>query len=128
MRAAVLAVIALCILGAAAPAWSQNPDLVLSVSSLTLTEGSSASYTVKLTAVPTATLTVYIAGTSGTDLSLEEDELTFTTTNWNSPQTVRVTAGQDTDPDHDSATLTHTASRRRLRVGQRRPPRFGDGR
>ena len=107
IRAAVLAVIALCILGAASPAWSQNPELVLSVSSLTITEGSSASYTVKLEAEPTTTLTVYITGTSGTDLTLNEESLTFTTDNWNSPQTVTVSAGEDGDEVNDNEKLRH---------------------
>ena len=107
MRVAVLAVVALCILGASTPAWSQNPELVLSVSSLTITEGSSASYTVKLEAEPTATLTVYITGRSGTDLTLNEESLTFTTDNWNSRQTVTVSAGEDTDDANDNATLKH---------------------
>ena len=107
MRVAVLAVVALCILGASTPAWSQNPELVLSVSSLTITEGSSASYTVKLEAEPTTTLTVYITGRSGTDLTLNEESLTFTTDNWNSRQTVTVSAGEDTDDANDNATLKH---------------------
>ncbi len=107
MHSAVLGAIALCILGAASPAWSQNPELVLSVSSLTLTEGSSASYTVKLEAEPTTTLTVYITGTSGTDLTLNEESLTFTTDNWNSPQTVTVSAGEDGNEVNDIEKLKH---------------------
>ena len=85
------------------------PNLFLSPGSLTIDEGDNRTYTVKLATLPTGEVTVTIAGTSGTDLTLDKDELTFTTTTWNSPQTVRVTADEDTDKTDDSETLTHTA-------------------
>ncbi len=107
--AAVLAAVVLCILGAASPAWSQYPDLVASVSSLTITEGSSKSYTIKLASRPTATVTVYVTGTHDTDLSVKGSPLEFTTDNWNSPQTVTVSAGEDSDDANDSGTLKHVA-------------------
>ena len=109
VRAVVLAAMALCILGAASPAWSQYPDLVASVSSLTITEGSSKSYTIKLASRPTATATVYVTGTHDTDLSVEGSPLEFTTDTWNSPQTVTVSAGEDSDDANDSGTLKHVA-------------------
>ena len=84
-------------------------SLVLSESSLAPVEGSSESYTVKLSHVPTATTTVTIAGHTGTDLRLSAAILTFTTSDWNTPQTVTVTAAQDPDAAADPATLTHTA-------------------
>ena len=55
-------------------------------------------------------MTVTITGHSGTDLTLGETSLTFTTTNWSTAQTVTVTAGQDDDTADDAETLTHTAS------------------
>ena len=51
-----------------------------------------------------------MGGTAGTDLSVTESTLTFSTTNWNTAQPVEVTAGQDDDAVEDTATLTHTAS------------------
>ena len=84
-------------------------SIVLSKASLAPVEGSSESYTVKLSHVPTATATVGIAGHTGTDLTLDRTVLTFTTSNWNTAQTVTVTAAQDPDADDDPATLTHTA-------------------
>ena len=85
-------------------------DLVLSKSSLNLVEGGSESYTVRLSSQPTGTVTVAIGGTTGTDLTLDESSLTFTMSDWNTAQTVTVTAGQDDDAENDEATLTHTAS------------------
>ncbi len=82
----------------------------LSASSLTPSEGGSASYTVKLSTQPSASVTVTITGTTGTDLSLDTTSLTFTTSDWGTAQTVTVSAGEDADATDDEATLTHTAS------------------
>ena len=89
---------------------AQSPSLVLFPTSLTVTEASSATYTVKLATLPTAAVTVSIGGTSGTDLSLNKTSLTFTTSNYNTAQTVTVRAAGDDDATNDSATLTHTAA------------------
>ena len=89
---------------------NDKPRLILSRNSLTITEGGNGTYTVKLATPPTGDVTVTIGGTSGTDLTLNNASLTFDTNTWNSPQTVRVTAGQDPDVSNDSATLTHMAS------------------
>ena len=105
-RAAALAVFA--VLALALPAAAQS--VVLSPTSLDVPEAGSASYTVKLGTLPTAEVTVSIGGTSGTDLSLNMMSLTFTTSNWDTPQMVTVSAAGDSDATHDSATLTHTAS------------------
>ena len=84
--------------------------LVLSTASLGLMEGRSANYRVALATQPTAQVSVTITGHAGTDLTLDEANLTFTTTNWATGQTVRVTAGQDDDTADDEETLKHTAS------------------
>ena len=71
-----------------------------------------ATYTVKLSHVPTVTVTVGIGGHTGTDLTLSvpiDDTLTFNSSNWNRPQTVTVTASHDDDAVNDVETLTHTA-------------------
>ena len=91
-------------------AGAQSPSLVLSDSSLEVPEAGSASYTVKLATLPTADVTVSIGGTADTGLSLSHMSLTFTTSNWETAQTVRVSAAQDSDARHARATLTHTAS------------------
>ena len=87
-----------------------EPGLVLSKASLGPSEGASESYTVALATQPSAQVTVTITGHSGTDLTLDETSLTFTTTNWATAQTVRVTAAEDDDAADDEETLTHTAS------------------
>ena len=89
--------------------------LVVSRASLTVGESASSSYTVKLDTEPTASVTVTISGHAGTDLTLSgttltNNALTFTAANWNTAQTVTVTAAHDGDGVPDDATLTHTAS------------------
>ena len=90
----------------------EETDLDLSATSLNPVEGSAGgtTYTVKLTSEPTATVTVEIGGHPDTDLTLSTTTLNFTPTNWDTAQTVRVTAGQDLDAYNDTATLTHTAN------------------
>ena len=87
-----------------------EPGLVLSKASLGPSEGASESYTVALATQPSAQVTVTITGHSGTDLTLDETSLTFTTTNWATAQRVTVTAADDDDAADDEETLTHTAS------------------
>ena len=89
-----------------------TPGLVLSKTSLTLTEGGSDSYTVALATQPTGNVTVTITGHAGTDLDLTPNPaiLTFTTVTWNQAQTVAVSAEQDDDAEDDEETLKHEAS------------------
>ena len=87
-----------------------TPALTLSQNTLTFTEGTTGSYTIELATEPTATVTVAIVS-SNTDITISPSSpLTFTTTNWDTAQTVTVHAGQDDDTTHDTAILTHTAS------------------
>ena len=90
--------------------------IVFSPTSLTVVEEDTtgASYTVKLATEPSDTVTVTVTGHDSTDLTVDglsaADTLTFTTTDWNTPRTVTVKAGDDADGDDYTATLTHTAS------------------
>ena len=77
---------------------------------LTVTEGSTGTYTVALATQPTAAVTVAVGGTSG-DVTVDPSSLTFSTSNWGTPQTVTVSLAQDDDAvDDDAVTLTHTPS------------------
>ncbi len=73
-------------------------------------------YTVNLNSKPTDTVTVTIGGSdpavSLSGATLTNNQLTFTTTNWDTAQTVTVKAGEDDDATNDTGTLTHTASGR----------------
>ena len=83
----------------------------VSESALTVTEEDSTgdSYTVVLDRLPTASVTVTVAGHAGTDVTPAPVTLTFTTVNWQTAQTVTVTAGNDADTANDTVSLTHSA-------------------
>ena len=79
-------------------------------SHLTIQEdGGGSRYTVRLGKAPTGNVTVAISGQSSTVL-IDDTPLTFTTGNWSTPQTVTLTAADDSNRTDDSFTLTHTAS------------------
>ncbi|WP_420621266.1 integrase core domain-containing protein [Candidatus Poriferisodalis sp.] len=90
-------------------------ELVIDPTAIDVEEEGSASYTVRLATAPSAGVTVDIDGHGGTDASLSgsdvsNDALTFTTGNWDTPQTVTVAAADDGDNDDEApVNLTHTA-------------------
>ena len=87
------------------------PAVSISKASLEIEEGDSDTYEVELDTQPTGDVTVTIGGTTGTNLTLDKDTLTFSEQNWDQPQTVTVTADHDDDAvDEAEVTLTHTVS------------------
>ena len=88
--------------------------VTVSESALTVREqnATGGTYTVVLGTQPTANVTVTVAGHAGTDVTLTPSSgtLTFTTTNWETAQTVTVKAGNDADTTNDTVTLTHSAA------------------
>ncbi len=86
------------------------PGVTVSTAALTVAEGGSGAYTMRLNTAPSSDVTIMVDGASG-DVTVANATLTFTTVNWNMPQTVTVNAGTDTDTTPDAAvTLTHSAS------------------
>ena len=60
---------------------------------------------------PAADVTVAIQGPDDAEVAVDQTALTFTANNWNTPQTVTVTAHHDDDAvDDDPLTITHTVS------------------
>ena len=100
--------------------------VTLSRESLNIDEGTSDEYTVVLDNQPTGNVTISIsagrevtiqptgAGTgiilAGDALTTQPTSLLFTTTNWDTPQTVTVSAGHDEDYADDTFTITHTVA------------------
>ena len=72
---------------------------------LTIAEGQSASYTVVLTARPSADVTVSAVSDDTGAATVDPSSLTFTQSNWDRAQTVTVTARLN-----GSATISHAAS------------------
>ncbi|MCU0660004.1 MAG: InlB B-repeat-containing protein [Candidatus Pacebacteria bacterium] len=88
----------------------ETAGVTITPNAVSVTEGgTTANYTVVLNTQPTATVT--ITPTSGAEASISPASLTFTTLNWNTPQTVTVTAVNDSVLDGTTLqTITHAAS------------------
>ncbi len=78
---------------------------------VTVGEGETETFTVVLSSEPSGPVTVTTTGHAGTDLTLDQASRTFTRANWNLPQIVTLTAGED-DADYaeDEVVLTLAAS------------------
>ena len=88
-----------------------TPGVTVSETTLTIPEGDSQSYMVVLDTEPAADVMVVVAVPEDAEVAVDETTLTFTAANWNTPQTVAVTAAHDDDAiDDDPVTLTHTVS------------------
>ena len=85
-----------------------TPDLTLSATELEVGEGGTGTYTVALGSRPTGSVGVRIASSSR-KLSASPRNLTFTTGNWSTAQTVTLAAGQDDDALNYWVKVTHTA-------------------
>ena len=84
-------------------------NLVLSVYSLTVEEGGSDTFTVALSSAPSVNQVVYLAVSDNSRLSVSPPTITFTSENWETPQTVTVSSIQDDDNVSDSITVSLTS-------------------
>ncbi len=77
---------------------------------LPIMEGDNDSYSVVLTVQPTADVTVTANPASGSDISVNPSQLTFTESNYNTPQTINVTTDTDSDTYDKTVAINHTVS------------------
>ena len=91
------------------PVTPDSPGVTVSPSALTVDEGTTVTYTVRLDSEPTGTVTV-TPSSDNPDVTFSPATLTFTTSNWATAQTVTVTAAQDTDTAEDTATIRHAVA------------------
>ena len=77
--------------------------------SLMVNEGGTNTYTVVLDTEPTATVMVTISS-NNTDVTADLANVTFLTSNWNTAQTVTVSAAEDPDALQDTATIMNAVS------------------
>ncbi len=86
--------------------------LVVTPTTLNVTEGSTNTFSVKLAIQPTSDVTVTVSRTAGdSDISVSGGaSLTFTSTNWNIAQTVTLAAAEDLDLVNSDATITVQSS------------------
>ncbi len=82
----------------------------VSESSLSIREGGSGTYTVVLTSQPTAAVMITPSSDDLGAVTFEPASLSFDGSNWEMAQTVTVSGGEDEDANHESVTISHTAS------------------
>ena len=83
--------------------------VVVSPTRLTIDEGASGRYTVRLTAEPSSDVKVAVDVPSDVPLAVEPVTLTFTADNWSTEQSVTVTVTDDADAVmHEDVELTHS--------------------
>ena len=87
---------------------NDEAQLVVSTTSLTVNEGSSNTFTVRLANAPAANTTVTVARTAGdSDVTVSGGaSLIFTPVNFATPQPVTIAAAEDGDNANDTATIT----------------------
>ena len=94
------------VLGSAKP----TPDLEVSPTSLTIDEAGSGSFTVKLTTQPRANVTVAVSSDDAGAGAVSPASQTFTTSDWNTAQTVTVSGVNDSDTSNETLTVSLSAS------------------
>jgi large repetitive protein len=75
--------------------------VVSAISGNTTEAGGTATFTVKLNSQPTADVTIGLSSSDTTEGTVSPASLTFTSANWNTPQTVTVTGVDDVIDDGD---------------------------
>ena len=79
----------------------------ISTHSMTVLEGGTGTYTVALSSQPAEDFTVDLRVLPATHLTVSPEELTFTTENWATVQTVTLTAGTDDDDLNSWQEIVH---------------------
>ena len=86
----------------------ETAGVTVTPASLTIPEGGGLAYRVKLTSRPAHDVIIAVTHSGDQDIGIDDQELTFTDSDWNQAQTVAVTAAQDEDARDDTATLSHS--------------------
>ena len=87
------------------------PGIMASETRLTVPEGGSATYTVRLVTQPTKDVTIEVKRVTGDEnLTASPDTLTFTNSNWSMQQTVAILAAEDDDGKDSPAQFSHNLS------------------
>ena len=76
---------------------------------ITVSEGTTSSYTMKLTAQPSATTVVWFTVQSD-EITVAREKITFRRGDWDKPRTTLITAPEDDDDVDATVLITHTAT------------------
>ncbi len=90
----------------------KTPSVRFSATSIRLNEGTTTTYTARLSAQPSARVTMALNTNTKLNekLTVAPENLSFTTSDWNTPQPVTLTAKTDADSDHDEVDLFYSLS------------------
>ena len=89
---------------------SDARGLTFSPSAVEVDEGGTATYSVKLDARPSVSVTVDVVSGDEDAATVSDASLTFTTSDWSTAQEVTVTGIEDDDGNHETVTLTHSGA------------------
>ena len=89
---------------------NETSSLVLSESGLTVDEDGSGEFTVRLSRLPTVTVTVTVESDDTGAATVSPGSLTFTTTGWSTPSTVTVSGVEDLDNGDEDVTVSLSAT------------------
>ena len=81
------------------------PGMVFSSTALTMSEGNAAMFTVRLNTQPTAPVDIAVSSPDETAVTVSPARLGFTDDDWNTLQTVTVSAVEDSDTDSERLSL-----------------------
>ena len=84
------------------------PGYVFSPQQLSVDEGDTATYTLRLATEPTGAVTVALSSSDSGAVTVPTS-FVFTNRNWYQPRTVTVTAIQDNDTNDETVTVTHSS-------------------
>ena len=84
--------------------------VLVTPTSLTVSEGGDSTYAVVLESEPTVTVTVTPLVADNSDVTVSPSPLTFTPSDWDQARTVTVSAVDDVDAEPDTATVIHAVS------------------
>jgi hypothetical protein len=89
-----------------------TPDFVISPDNVTVLEGGTATFAVKLSASPSAEVSASVLKISGDeDINVQSgSNLTFSSSNWNQDQVVTLAANEDVDVTNGTATFRLSAT------------------
>ena len=85
------------------------PGVTISTATLSVAEDGNNTYTVVLNTEPTGDVAVALS-IDNSDVTADATTVDFTMSNWNTAQTVTISAAQDPDGNDDTASITHTVS------------------
>ena len=87
-----------------------QPGVSVQATTLTVREASSGVYTLLLDTPPPGAVTITPSSSDSGAVSVSSASLTFTPSNWDTPQAVSVTGVQDGDDNNETVTISHGVS------------------